>query len=271
MIPQRCIIVASGASVRQGMWNTQVKDLPLWNHLDSEFILGANWLFKYYIPTALLYIDHQFYIREKDNLASLPLVFGLQNGYYSRAKIVKSIQFDTYYLHDNIYLLPHRKKEEIDDKVVQYHSINSWKKGFVAGLTGIMSLNFAIACGCQDIFLLGMDATETNGRTHFYEDEMLPTGKNEDGGDSDSGIGKDKNGNFKTSIYNGGFKERFDVFKDELKRINIYNVSLNSKIDTFPKISYEEFYKQLKKNPLHLSQDDIRKSILKIYNENYLK
>lgn len=628
MIPNRCIIVASGASVRQGMWDTQVKDLPLWKHLNSEFTLGANWLFKYYTPTALLYIDHQFYIREKENLSSLPLVFGLQNGYYSRSKLVKSTQFETFHLHNNIYLLPHRKKEDENGQTIQYHSINSWQKGFVAGLTGIMSLNLAIACGCKEIYLCydketevftnegwkffknltgkelvltrksngytewseitdlqqykydgimknlkcrgldllvtpehmfylesnkdfqketdgyihkrvkdfntndykipktfkwtgkqlqyfrlpkvfgginnktlypekkikiewwlkflglyiaegccegkkghyriiiyqnhnlekdnyinnilshlpfhykktkrgwninnkqlstylgkntgkdcytkhipfdiknlskknlkylleglmfgdghdnkkrgtkfyfttskqlmidvqeiaykcgyyasismrnrgtmkitrktyktsteytviiskskkqgngatisirdlvfknkiinvpyndyvydltakknhviwvkrhnkcvwsgncGFDATDTEGRTHFYEDEMLPTGKNEDGGDSDSGIGKDNSGRFKTSVYNGGVQERFEVFKDELKRINIYNVSLNSKIDTFPKISYEEFYKQLKNNSLHLSQDDIRKSLLKTYNENCSK
>ena len=73
--------------------------------------------------------------------------------------------------------------------------------------------------------------------------------------------GRDKKNNFLTHFYQGEIKHRgigqvnyyhgegraerdFGVYKNE-KKIKIYNVGLESKIDVFTKLSYDQFFKQL--------------------------
>ena len=56
----------------------------------------------------------------------------------------------------------------------------------------------------------------------------------------------------------------FYGLKKELQEIKIYNVSPQSKINTFPKLSYDEFFNIMKSNPNFVNQDEARNEIKKI-------
>ena len=133
---------------------------------------------------------------------------------------------------DNTLILPHK---------IQYR------------LTGILALDI----GCNlleegEIFLLGFDYSEYKKKkdskkrpvTHFYQGQI-----------EHRGIGQSKYYHYKDHA-----KRDFDRFKN-MRKIKIYNVSLNSKIDSFPKISYEQFFDML--NNKKFNQDKLRKDIIK--------
>ena len=264
MIAKRAIVVAGGASIREGDWSIPSNELPVWPAIQEELTIGINWVFRYFNPTLTLYGDYQFYIAEKEKLKMLPLVFGMQDGYYGNS--LKTDWTKLYYLENNIYLLPNR----VDREGILYHGINAWKYGFYSRyLSGILGINLAVALGCTEIMLLGFDCNGTNGRTHFYQDEFKAYHRAEHG-KSISGVGnRDDGRGYRTSLYNQDFNEKFFPFKKELDRIKIFNVSMDSGITVFPKISYKEFYKRLETKDELLSQDYLRHHILKVYYENY--
>lgn len=263
MIAKRAIIIAGGNSIRQGEL-CKAKDLSLWQNIQNEFTIGLNFAYKFFTPTVLLYKDYKFYIAEKDGLSKLPLVFGMQDSFYSREKLVNTDWNQTYYLSNNIYLLRNRIKEGN----VIYHSLQGWEKGFYGILAGILAIHLAICCGCEEIYLLGQDCCAIDGKTHFYEGEIDAVNKDIDGKEK-SGVGFNENGKYKTSIYNQNFNEKFEPFKQELNRIKIYNVSPESKITIFPKISYKEFYEKIKTNKQTKHQMYLRYKLLNLYDEKY--
>ena len=93
-------------------------------------------------------------------------------------------------------------------------------------LSGILALYIGVKLRVKEIYLLGFDYSKQKKKTHFYQGEI-----------HHRGIGQDQ-------YYNRGFENRdFSIFKNTNSKI--YNVSLESKINTFPKISYLQFFKQL--------------------------
>ena len=60
----------------------------------------------------------------------------------------------------------------------------------------------------------------------------------------------------------------FYGLKKELSPIEIINVSLKSKIETFPKIGYKNFLEHLKYYPANVNQEEAREEIKKIIKEN---
>lgn len=173
-------------------------------------------------------------------------------------------------------LVTNKKRERIpyNDHVycveVPNHIIYVRRKGHscwsgnCSQLIGIKALNLAVAMGCEEIYLLGFDAcADSQGKTHFYQD--TDTGNYEWNNHKCSGIGKDERGNYKTGNYNKIEELNrfwFQPFEKEFSNgVKILNVSLNSKIDTFPKISYETFYKQLQMNKEQINHDEIRNTI----------
>jgi len=135
---------------------------------------------------------------------------------------------------------------------------------------GIWSLTLAIALGFKEIYLLGYDCCEINGQTHFYQSVVDLTkttpiyikGKLVDNRLHYRGVGKLKNGKYKTSTYNikKHLNEKwFAPFEAERKTIKIYNVSPDSAIKVFEKINYEEFYNKIQSN--NVNQNDARQEI----------
>ena len=123
------------------------------------------------------------------------------------------------------------------------------KKNYM--LSGIFAINVGMRLLEEgEIFLLGYDYSAINNKTHFYQGEI-----------NHRGIGKD-------NYYNRGFEERdFERFSHD-KKIKIYNVSMNSKINVFSKISYNEFFKKLD-NEQYNQKDLVEEIKRKLYNEKY--
>jgi len=258
----RAIIIGSGASLRQNQWDIDIEKLPIWSMLKNEFTIGCNWSYKWFNSTVLMYSDYQWYVTEKENLKNVSLILGKKDGYYNRKNSKK--------IDNNVILLDeckHTKRLKYNTREAGMHPTywgkDAWNKGFYCSqLIGIKALNLAIALDYTEIYLLGFDACDINGHTHFYDD--TDTGTYIWNNHKHCGVGKDKNGKYNTGNYNKIEelnKHWFQPFEQELKNgIKIYNVSLESKIDIFPKISYEEFSKNLKDKQF-VNHENIRKQI----------
>lgn len=209
-----------------------------------------------------MFNDFQFYLDNIRALKKLPLLVG------SDDPSLKNQNMDR--THDNTILL------KVCNKA--YYGLDAWSRTFFCKqLVGIFALNLAICLGFTEIYLLGFDACTINGQTHFYESvadlskstPIYIRGVLKDTRMHYRGVGKYENGNYKTSTYNNEGnhlnKTWFAPFKN-LKHVNIYNVSPDSAITVFKKISYNEFYERVPNN--HIMQDQARANIKKIILDN---
>lgn len=259
---KRAFIIGGGASIRNGLWDIEIKNLPIWKVLKNQYTIVTNFAYKWFTGTIHSFVDYHFYMCLKNDLDNLPLIIGNQDPHIGIKKndngslLCKPGR--------NLYLLPPSKHEKINDKKVKYHGIKSWEKGFYTpALVGLFSLTFAIACGFKEIYLLGYDGKEIDGRTHFYQGDKDRTGYLMKHGKIKTGVGKYKCGDkyiYHTSQYNNekSLNNYFEPYKDELSRIKIFNVSPLSKIKVFPKIDYTELYSILEKEPKLVLQSRAR-------------
>jgi len=258
----KAIILGGGASIRQNLWSVPIEELPVWNNIKNCFTIGTNFVYKYFTPTVLMYSDYQFYASQKDKLKNIPLIIGTEDGAYNRK--------DGPRIDDNVILFKvcKGKKKLIwgqreEGTHPHYWGKDAWSKGFYTSqLIGLKALNLAIALNCDEIYLLGMDACEITGHTHFYGDTT--TGNYVYDGQKHCGVGKHNNGKYKTGNYNKIDELNnvwYEPFKQELDNgVKIYNVSRDSKINVFPKISYNTFYKKIL-NDKPVDQTKIRSEI----------
>jgi len=205
--PNQLIILGGGSSIQEGI------SLGLWDKIKDKFSIGTNYSYKFFSSTLQTFVDSTFFNNQREELEKLPLIIG-QN------RNIKNIPAN---------MLP------IPSNSVYNRNL---KGGiYSAKLCGIYSLSLAIYLLDEgEIFLLGYDSGAINKNlddkkrkiTHWYQNKI-----------EHRGIGK-------TNYYD--VKDRGDkdygVYKQE-KRVHIFNVSLQSKINIFPKISYEEFFKKL--------------------------
>ena len=229
----RLIITGGGNSMSEGI------EKGLWEKLSKEYTFGINSSIYFHEPTIPVFCDWYFYKSNKLELDKYPLVLGKFDGKIGNSNNHKCPKGDNL-----IMLKPHKN----------YQGADSWEKGFYSAiLTGCFSLTIGIALGFKEIYLLGYDFTEINGKTHFYQKDSLDKQKIgkivDDGGRTQCGIGKDDRGNFRTGCYNKAPSLHFNEYDKVNEGIKIYNVSPNSKIDIFPKISYTEFFKVLEDEP----------------------
>ena len=243
-------------------------EMKLEEIIKGNYSIGLNYWYKYGCPTTIVsFADYQFYQFNFKDLAKIPLIIG------SHAPQLKKHNEDN--THSNTILL---KNSGV------YNGKDSIAKGlYTKQLIGMWSLSLAIALGFKEIYLLGYDGCEINGQTHFYQGviditKTMPeylNGKHVNDLVVFHGVGRHQSGNvkgqYKTSTYNSKKhlnQEWFAPFhadRETRKNIKIYNVSPESAIDVFPKISYEEFYSKIKNN--NVWQDDAREDIKKIINE----
>lgn len=226
-------------------------DSQLEEIIKGNFSIGLNYFFKYGCDTTFTsFADWQFYEDNIKELEQLQLIIGSYDQSLKNHKENKT--------HKNTFLL---------ENSGIYNGKDSLLKGiYCKQLIGIWSLSLAIALGFKEIYLLGFDACEIHGQTHFYQavvnlNKTTPIyikDKLVDNRLHFRGVGKNEKGLYKTSTYNNKKhlnKKWFAPFTTE-KNIKIYNVSPESAIDVFQKITYEEFYKKIK-NP-HVMQDQAR-------------
>ena len=200
------------------------ESLPqLWQKINNRFVIGINYSYHHFKnPTFHVYLDKNFYKDNKEALDKLPLI------------ITKPLK-------------------NLPSNVIQLKTITSYnrdvRKGAYKGsLSGIYALSLAIYLLDEgEIFLLGYDfcgiGKDNKGRakTHYYENI-------------------EHRGRGKINYYGtkGRADRDFGVYKNE-KKCKIYNVSLQSQINVFPKISYTQFFEMI--NNETFNQDELRKYI----------
>ena len=229
--------------------------LKLEQIIKHNYSIGLNFWFQFGCKTTFcLSGDFQFYEDNKEKLKNLPLIIASADPQLKNQKVSR--------IHDNTILLPNAGI---------YFGKDSWEKGFYTKqLIGIYAITIAIALGFTEIYLLGYDCIEINGQTHFYQGvanldeykDIYVDGKLKNQRYQFRGVGKNREGTYKTSTYNyikHINNKWFAPFDAELKKLKIYNVSINSVISTFPKISYDAFFQQIDDN--HIDQIKARKEI----------
>jgi len=220
--PNQLVIVGGGASIREGV------EKGLWEKLENQFVIGINFSYKFF-PNATIqcYLDKQVREQNLEDFLKLDLV---------------------------ITKLQPTKNHQNEIQIPTFSNYNrDIQKGIWKGsLTGIYALTLGIYLLDEgEIFLLGYDFGDISGikkpkeekaLTHFYQGTF-----------NHRGVGR-------VGYYNSkGHADRdFSPFKEE-KKVKIYNVSLNSKINVFEKISYDEFFKKLDRNKYN--QEELRRWI----------
>ena len=256
----KLIICASGASLpflNSQFYRTGVGlPLKLEQIIKHNYSIGLNYFFEYGCETTFnMSADWQFYEDNRIELKKVPMIITSEDPQLKNNKISR--------IHDNTILLKHSGI---------YNGLDSWKLGFFSRqLIGIFSLSIAIALGFREIYLLGADCCQVNNQTHFYQGvvnleehvKVYIKGQLKDKRFKFRGIGKNPKGDYKTSTYNYPNminKKWYKPFLQE-KDVKIFNVSTESAITLFQKLTYEEFYKQIGDN--HIYQPDAREEIRK--------
>jgi len=239
--PNQLILVGGGSTIKEGI------EKGLWDKLKDRYTIALNYSYKHLNSTFLTYVDAKFYEGRETHaeVANLPLIVG------KRHMADRGI-------HPNTILLP---------------SMPFWNRELNPGiysaiLCGIWALSLGIYLLDEgEIFLLGYDFGEV--RTEKQEEQLGHIGE------IIRISQKDKEGQPLTHYYQGEVKHNgvgrvnwyngkdraeraFSPFKNEVK-CKIYNVSLISKIKTFPKISYDDFLGRL--DNVIVNQDELRTEI----------
>ncbi len=218
---KQLIIIGGGTSLKEG----EMKEL--YNKLKGKWTIGLNYNYNYFNSTILCFVDDDFYIKQKKDIAKLNLIIGKKH-----------------------------KLKDIAPNTMMLSCLDSkYDRSLISGvykssLLGIFALSLGIyLLDKGEIYLLGYDygsngTKDKQGRpmTHSYQGEI-----------NHRGIGK-------TNYYDmkGRADKDFGVYRNE-KKVKIYNVSMKSRINIFPKISYDEFFKKLDKK--QYNQDKLRQHI----------
>jgi len=246
MLPSRCIIFGSGASIIYGMYN------GLFFYLPKEVVFSLNDNNKFIQSTVAMFGDWCAYRDRFEIFSKHPLTIGRHDMHIGR-HIEGATPCPK---HDGVILIQGSGK---------YHGNDGLIKGLYSmTLTGAFTLNLAIRLGFKNIYMLGMDCCSIENKTHWYQD-IEGAGQFKDyEGNPTSGVGKNERGEYKTSFYNSNdtnINELWKPFEVEMDKVNIYNVSPLSRISIFPKIDYREFLKMLKENPISINQEEVQKEI----------
>jgi hypothetical protein len=211
------ILIGGGKSVLEGI------ELDLWNKIkDKADIFSINYAFKTmpYLPNKQVWTDTTFF---RNNVEALENLYkqGVEchtkkHGVYNA--IPDITQYETA-----------REEKDVNDTTL-----------FIGlmGLSGMLALSLAIYMKYERVFLLGYDfgtSSISDTHTHYYQNMPIPV--------ISSGIR-----NPQVYLTDTGVKKdvkQFNYFNN--KGCTIYNVSLTSNIQSFPKISYEEMFDMLNK------------------------
>lgn len=250
MIPKRCIILASGASILEGMYE------GLFNYLTKEVTFSINENIKFFHPTAAVFGDWCAYRDRFELFSKHPLVIGRHDMHIGR-HIEGATPCPK---HDSLIQIPGSGR---------WHGDNGLTNGlYSASLTGAFTLNLAIQLGFKQIFLLGFDCCEVNGQTHWYQN-VEGAGQFKDyEGNPYTGVGINSiTGRYNTSFYSKSdehINALWKPFEQEFCKVMIYNVSLESRISVFKKIGYYAMFAILKQFPIDIVQSEVQNDIRQI-------
>ena len=211
------IIIGGGTSIKEGI------TLGLWAGLQGKCTIGLNYSYKYFQSTSQMYVDDTFYIKQHEEIKDLPLVIGKKYEEYKMKTHANTIMLDT---------CPSYNRKLVGGV-------------YTSSLAGLFALSLAIHFEPKEIYLLGYDYGKLSNE-------------------------KDKGGRFLTHFHNiknrGQGKVNWYECKDrdekdfgvyrEIKDIKIFNVSPNSNLRVFPKLTYPQFFDRL--DVMNYNQEDLR-------------
>lgn len=161
--------------------------------LKDEITIGINKSFLYFPTTINFSLDHTFYNSIKQNI-ELRLAFNNFGG----LKIFDSSGYDEY--SNNILTYSFSKEKFISFDI---------KEGIFSGTnSAFAAMMMCIACGCKEIYFLGLDMSVGKFKTHFHNGYK--------------GVTK---GSMNLNLQK--FKREFNQFSGKLKELNIKIVNLN--------------------------------------------
>jgi hypothetical protein len=213
------IIVGGGYSIKEGI------EKDLWKNIENKNVWSLNFAYKFmpFIPSKQLWADTSVWEKCKDDLLDL----------HSRGAQLVCRNYGGYEEY------PFIKRYDVSS--FDYKGLLTENELFIGrmGLVGVFAMSLAAKLGYDVIYLLGYDfgAPDTKNRnTHFYQED-------------DPNINAGAYG--RSGMYwEGLYKIRKEVsdfkkFADD-SDYKVYNVSLNSNIPYFEKVSYEDFFSLLR-------------------------
>jgi hypothetical protein len=216
---KRAILVGGGSSVNEG------RELGLWEKIQGQDIWSVNYAFRTmpYLPTRQCWCDITFFRNNMDDMQRLA-----ESGVLMMSKT-----------HDHYNNRPITQHFTTREEYVGAKNMIEQKKLFIGayGLSGTFALSCAVVEGYDEIYLLGYDFGTSNindKNTHYYQHDKMPY--------VSCGVGN-------SDVYmteNGCKKEVRDYEHYLQEPCKIFNVSPKSNIQCFPKITYEQFFNQLK-------------------------
>jgi len=219
---KQVILVGAGYSIKEGI------EKDLWNKIKDKTIWSCNYAFMSmpYLPTREIWVDRSFF---KNNMIEL-IKLRDQN-----VEMVGKFTSSIIKLPGTKYYRGTRGQLDYIGKLgIEKDKIYCGSQGF----SGTFALHLAICEGFNEIFLLGYDYGVPSNpnpttKTHFYQDKLNVIS---------TGIGKpivylDEKNKVKPAV------EDYRVFLQE-KDIKIWNVSIESNINCFDKITYERFFEK---------------------------
>jgi len=234
---KECIIIGGGKSIQEGI------ALGLKERIKDKFVIACNYAFKHFDCTFLAFMDRDFYVpasqrqqiyQDKypdiyEELKLLPLIIGYkQNPELGKAQLPNTL---------------------VVDKPFKDVQIN---------LTGIFALSLAVKLNVETIFLLGFDWTRLTAEqkgNKFYS----PSTSNYENVDIHYyGQEIKHRGSGYVNFYEGHDPSNYFKFFEKTSS-KIFNVSLQSNINDFEKISYEQMFTLLSTSAIN--QDDLRAHI----------
>jgi len=208
------IIVGGGYSLKEGI------EKGLWKKLVGKDVWSLNfaYLTMPYLPTREIWVDRNVF---KDHAADFQRMH--KDGVMMIAKA------NTCY-----NAIPEVKTYPTTRKVSE---INDPKKRFIGsmGLCGVFGMSIALSESYDKVYLLGYDfgtKDKKDTKTHYYQDKLKV---------KSTGVGNP------TVYWRGnqfhGSLDEYSLFLN--KPTKYYNVSLVSNIHHFPKLGWDELFKQM--------------------------
>ena len=251
---KQIIIIGGGRSI------LELTELGLWDKLKGNFTIGVNFSFKDYMPTALCCADFKFYTGHIDPVIAINdqgKKYSIDNNYNKKFHdelkklplIVAPSRIDLSHPKvkmKNTILLPWTSAHKYYGKTNQEGEI------YCTDQSGMWALGVACRLQPEEIFLLGFDFGVSGNQCHYYNHTKHR-------GTLEHVYGWYK----RTSDKGCGADYYYLPFAMNNPNIKIYNVSLNSKINCFPKLTANVFFDKIKRTPREYP-DALRTSIRKI-------
>lgn len=221
---KQVVICGGGKSIREGI------SLGLWDKIKDKKVWSLNYAFMTlpFLPSREIFVDRCFYRNNIDALQALSekgveMIARYQDVYAAIDKIKK---YQTT-----------REKSGYKGKLALKTDGTPHLYVGQMGLTGTFALSLAIAEGYDTIFILGYDfgnLSYEDKDTHYYQGQLKVIS---------SGVGNPQVYLKRDGTPSDNIKD-YEIFTQE-KDIKIYNVSMQSRLSYFTKITWEVFFQKI--------------------------